>query len=116
MVRPSALTTPAVTVGPPSIQSGLPIATTVSPTASLDEAPSRSTGRPLPSILRTARSLNRSAPTLAARKTRPSVNANATAQRDEVRRSGVTRSGCGEEGAWGQQVELGRGPDLRNSR
>ena len=46
MVRPSALTTPTVTVGPPSIQSGLPIATTVSPTASVDEAPSRSAGGP----------------------------------------------------------------------
>ena len=75
MVRPSALTTPAVTVGPPSIQIGLPIATTVSPTASLDEAASLSAGRLRPSILRTARSVNRSAPTMVARKTRPSVNA-----------------------------------------
>ena len=42
--RPSAETTPAVTVGPPSRPSALPIATTHSPTRSWLESPSRSVG------------------------------------------------------------------------
>src|SRR5207245_1937406 len=60
--------------GLPSIQSGLPIATAVWPTANRPESPSGTDGRFLPSILTTARSVKRSAPIRTARNTRPSVN------------------------------------------
>ena len=44
-VRPSALTTPCVTVGPPGSASALPMATTQSPICSWLESPSSATGK-----------------------------------------------------------------------
>ena len=70
--RPTALTTPTVTVGPPSSPSGWPIAMTVSPTSSLPESPRVATGKLLPSILTTARSVTGSAPTSLPGNVRPS--------------------------------------------
>ena len=62
-VRPSALTTPCVTVGPPGRARALPMATTQSPTWSCPESPSCATGRLSPWICSTARSVCGSAPT-----------------------------------------------------
>jgi hypothetical protein len=73
MLRPRALTTPTVTVGPPSIQNGLPMAMTVSPMARREESPRGTVARRPASIFSTARSVNRSAPTSVARNRRPSA-------------------------------------------
>ena len=61
VARPLALTMPMVTVWPRP--RGLPKASTTSPTRMASESPKGSTGRPLASILSTARSLAASRPT-----------------------------------------------------
>ena len=70
--RPSALTTPFVTVGPPGRFRALPMATTSSPTSNSDESPSSSCRRPSASIFRTAMSVGGSRPTTVASNSRPS--------------------------------------------
>jgi hypothetical protein len=77
-VRPSALTTPAVTVGPPGSASALPIATTQSPTCNWSESPSWATGRSSAVIWITARSVCGSRPMSVAVKVRPSVSETAS--------------------------------------
>ena len=84
-VRPRPETMPEVTVGLPAIPSALPIATTASPTCSVSESPSGTVGRPVRSILTTARSWVRSSPT-----TRPRTDV-AVAQRHDELGGGVRR-------------------------
>src|SRR3990172_9363320 len=57
-VRPKALTTPPLTVGPPGSPRALPIATTQLPTWNCRESLSFATGRSSPIICKTARSYN----------------------------------------------------------
>ncbi len=64
-LRFRALTMPLVTV-PPSSPSGLPTASTLSPTASLSLSPTMAGVRPSASILMTAMSLVESSPTTVA--------------------------------------------------
>jgi uncharacterized Ntn-hydrolase superfamily protein len=72
VARPFALMIPIVTVCPTPI--GLPTASTTSPTRTWSELPSGSTGKPLPLIFSTARSLGASVPTIFASNDRPSVS------------------------------------------
>ncbi len=71
--RPSALTTPAVTVH--WKPKGLPIATTSWPTRNCRESPSRANAEASPSRRSTARSVSGSSPTRVAPRLRPSGNA-----------------------------------------
>ena len=75
MSRPSALTTPAVTVGsglPSRKPYGLPMATTQSPIWSARLRPMGATGRLVVSIFTTAMSVRSSSPSSRAWKSRPS--------------------------------------------
>ena len=75
MLRPSALTMPAVTVC--SKPSGLPIAIAISPRLSVAERPSGSGAsepRDMPSMRSTARSVSGSSPTQRASNSRPSLS------------------------------------------
>ncbi len=76
VARPFALTIPIVTVWP--MPSGLPTASTTSPTCTLSELPSGSVCRFVPSIFSTARSLGASVPTTFASNVRPSVSSTLT--------------------------------------
>ena len=68
--RPSALTTPRVTVW--LSENGLPTAITHSATFSFDELPHGTVGRPVASTLSSARSVHESTPTIFARSSRRS--------------------------------------------
>ena len=81
-VRPSALTTPVVTVA--WNPSGFPMAITSWPTRSADESPSSALGRPVSCTRTTARSLCGSSPTGAATSSRPSWS------RISIRSAGLT--------------------------
>ena len=77
VARPLALTIPIVTVCP--IPSGLPTASTTSPTRTVSESPGASVGRFAASIFSTARSLGGSDPTTFAASVRPSPRSTLTA-------------------------------------
>ncbi len=75
MCRPTALTTPAVTVGSEldrRYANGFPMAMAHSPMRSPWEVPRGATGRPSAAILRTATSVSPSLPVNSATKSRPS--------------------------------------------